>query len=152
MPSSYFRIWRNYCIVHCGLWYGQHLLHWGNVSLPLVSSGVCPEGMEMSIPRNTPAKGEYISDSADHSFKKWVNAPPAFGLDCEGDWDTVWTDGKCAHQTVWVQIQDIKTQHGQEAKASVNLLRYSELRGYCGRMTFGHQHGFRFSSRTEVSA
>lgn len=63
-----------------------------------------------------PTKGEYISDSADHSFKKWVKALPAFGLDCEGDWDTVWTDGRCARQVVWVQNQDIKTQHGQETK------------------------------------
>lgn len=91
-----------------------------HVPLHLVSSGVLSwRDGDVNINKYTCQRGIYLNE--DYSFKKWVNALPAFGLDYEGDWDTVWTDGRCAHQIVWVQIQDIKTQPGQEAKASVRL-------------------------------
>lgn len=55
-----------------------------HVPLPLLSSGVLllRDG-DVNINKYTCQRGIYLNE--DYSFRKWVNALPAFGLGCEDD-------------------------------------------------------------------
>lgn len=93
-----------------------------HVPLHLVSSGVLSwRDGDVNINKYTYQRGIYLNE--DYSFKKWVNALPAFGLDCEGglehslDWwemctpdspgpnsgyqNPAWTGSKGISETCW---------------------------------------------------